>query len=399
MDIELRQVTQSDLDQVFHLRGVAYGPVPDRQRALATLTWRLPYALGAFAGGRLLSMSMMIPFEAYLGGRTVTIGGLSGVATAPEARRRGLVAMSLRRWFEDLHERGVGWSAEHPFDPTFYARLGYQTVPNGHTLEVPVSRLKATAGRAQAREASLLAAPVGPEATAELARVYDRYAPRFSFMLTRQDGLKDYWGWTLKRPTEDLPHFAYLAEDAYAVFTTKEHETEDDTTVLSVRDMAYASPAGRARLLALLASFEGQVETVRVHLPPGDPVAADWASWHTVPSPELQVRVVDLSAALASLPWPEATSLTLRVSDPDCPWNDGTFALELGPDGASTRRADGAEPDAAIGVGALAALLTGAAAPATLLADGRAEGSVAALARLSAPLAGHPVYKPHNDHF
>src|SRR5690606_13497273 len=131
----------------------------------------------------------------------------------------------------------------------------------------------------------------------------------------------------------------------------------------------------------------------------GDPVALDWSAWHTVESPELQVRVVDVKVALEGLTWPEEARLTLRVADPDCDWNDGTFALELGPGGAGVARADAAEPDAALDVGALAALLTGASPPASLLTDGRAEGSLPALRALAGALREHPVFKSHNDHF
>jgi len=399
VDVEFRPLTEDDIDQVLRLRAIAFGQFGDREGYLASVTWRLPYSLGAFSGGRLRSMSIMIPFEAYVAGRRVTVGGLSGVATAPEARRLGLVARGLRRWFEDLRERGVGWSTEHPFDPTFYARLGYQTVPNGHTLELPLPRLKAAA-RGATWEGGLVAEPAGPEAAPALARVFAPWARRFSFALTREDGLKPYWDWTFRRPYGDVTHVAYVADDAYAVLTVKDEDGRPEgRTVLVVRDLAYSSPAGRRRVLALLASFEGQADAVRLHLPPGDQVAAHWAAYHTVRSPELQVRVVDLAAALGGLPWPADDRVVLGVSDPDCPWNDGTFVVETGAEGARVTRAAGAEPEARLSIAALAALLTGSAAPASLLADGRAEGSLDALTKLSTPLAGHPVFKPHNDHF
>ena len=399
MDVEFRPLTEDDIDQVLRLRAIAFGQFGDREGYLASVTWRLPYSLGVFSGGRLRSMSIMIPFEAYVAGRRVTVGGLSGVATAPEARRLGQVAKGLRRWFEDLRERGVGWSTEHPFDPTFYARLGYQTVPNGHTLELPLPRLKAAA-RGATWEGGLVAEPAGPEAAPALARVFAPWARRFSFALTREDGLKPYWDWTFRRPYGDVTHVAYVADDAYAVLTVKDEDGRPEgRTVLVVRDLAYSSPAGRRRVLALLASFEGQADAVRLHLPPGDQVAAHWAAYHTVRSPELQVRVVDLAAALGGLPWPADDRVVLGVSDPDCPWNDGTFVVETGAEGARVTRAAGAEPEARLSIAALAALLTGSAAPASLLADGRAEGSLDALTKLSTPLAGHPVFKPHNDHF
>src|SRR5690606_35763806 len=201
----------------------------------------------------------------------------------------------------------------------------------------------------------LVAEPAGPEAAPALARVFAPWARCFSFALTREDGLKPYWDWSFRRPYGDVTHVAYVADDAYAVLTVKDEDGRPEgRTVLVVRDLAYSSPAGRRRVLALLASFEGQADAVRLHLPPGDQVAAHWAAYHTVRSPELQVRVVDLAAALGGLPWPADDRVVLGVSDPDCPWNDGTFVVETGakapegragtPGGAPGRRARCSRP-------------------------------------------------------
>jgi len=240
--------------------------------------------------------------------------------------------------------------------------------------------------------------PVGPTDVALLAPIHASFASRCSFDLTREEGVKDHWGQIFRRPWEDVDQFAYLMEDAYAVLTTEDGPEMDDRSKLRVRDFAYASARGRELLFALLASFEGQVDRVRIHLPPGDPVALDRAAYATVNSPELQLRIVDLEAALTGLSWPRPTSLTLRVEDEDCPWNDGVFELELAEEGATVRRST-ARPDAALGVRALVALVCGAAAPASLLTDGWAEGAAESLEPLTGALARHPVFKPHADHF
>ncbi len=397
MDHEFRPLTADDMDQLLDVRSVAYHPVEDRETAAEHLTWRMPYSLGAFRGGRLRSVTFMVPFGALLGGRQVRIGGLTGVATAPEARRGGLVAQQLRRWFADLREDGIGWSAEHPFEPTFYAKLGYQTVLNGHTLEMTPERLRASAGVTLAGDTG--AEPV-ESASPAMSATFGAYAKRFSFALTRDDDIKDHWSFTFRRPWEHVAHFGYELEDAYAVVSVEDPPVDPSRATLKVRDMAYSSPAGRRRLFAFLAAFEGQVDRVRLHLPPGDPIALDRASYQTVHAPELQVRIVDLRAALSVLPWQEDASLTIRVVDKDCPWNDGTFDVELsGAGGATVTGSRSSDPDAALDVRALAALVTGAATPESLLADGWAEGSVAKLRPLGRALAGHPVFKTHNDHF
>lgn len=392
-----RQLTPDDMDQLLDLRSVAYQPIDDRPGHAEAFAWRLPHGLGAFYGGRLRSVTFMYRFGAYLGGREVKIGSLSSVATAPEARRRGLVAAGLRRWYAALREEGVAWSAEHPFEPTFYAKLGYQTVQNGHTLELPLHQLRTSAGeRGAARPVD--AEPVGPGSIDRLKPIHTAFARRFSFDLSRAEGVKDHWRQIFRRPWEDVDQFGYLLEDAYAILTTEDEPDADERSKLRVRDYAYSSPAGRRRLFDLLASFEGQVELVRIHLPPGDPVALDRAAYGTAKAPELQLRIVDLEAALAGQSWPEPASLTLRVEDPDCPWNDGVFELELAAHGATVQRSN-AEPDAALSVRALVSLVTGAATPGSLVSDGLAEGSAAALNPLSRALSGHPVFKPHADHF
>ena len=393
---EFRPLTLNDMDQLLDVRSVSYHPISDREEAATHLEWRLPHSLGVFRGGRLRSVTFMYPLATYIGGTKTLMGGLSGVATAPEARRSGLVAKSLKRWYTDLHERGIGWSSEHPFEPTFYARLGYQTVPNGHSVQMAFEKLTASTGL---EAADVGAQPVGPEATHAMRDIYGTYAKRFSFMLARDDDVKDHWGHTFKRPWEPQAHFGYLMEDAYTVVMTEDLPHEAGEALLRVRDFAYSSPAGRTRLFSFLASFKGQTERVRLHLPPGDQVALDRAAYETIESPELQVRITDVKAAMEGLAWPVPVCLNLRVSDHDCEWNDGTFSVDLSAEGSTVRRSDGSSPDAGLDAKALVALVTGAATAETLVADGRAEGDVARLRPLASALAGHPVFKPHNDHF
>lgn len=393
---EFRPLTADDMEQLLDLRHVAFGPIGDRERAARVLTARLPYSLGAFKAGRLRSASAMLPLSANLAGREFTLGGVSGVATSPESRRAGLVAECLRHWYANLRERGLGWSAEHPFEPSFYARYGYQTVLNGHSVELPLSEL---AGAARALAVPAFDAERVSVADADrLKGIHEAFAKRFSFFLTRQDEAKDHWPGVFQRPWESAPRTAFLMEDAYAILTTEDDPAESGRSKLELQDFAYSSPAGRGRLLSLLARFEGQCTTARLHLPPGDAIALDRAAFRTAQAAELQLRIVDLAAALELLPWPGEALVRLRVRDDDCPWNDGVFEIELAPTGVSVRRS-GDEPEAALDIAALTALVVGAASAETLVADGRASGSPEALRKLGGTLSGHPIFKLDSDHF
>jgi predicted acetyltransferase len=114
--------------------------------------------------------------------------------------------------------------------------------------------------------------------------------------------------------------------------------------------------------------------------------------WHWM------LRLVDLPAALQARPWPAGVGgqVSFRVEDPACPWNTGTWRLELangqgrvepapgsepgsgsGSAGARVPGWGSAEPDPAVpaaDIRGLASLFTGFATPDDLLRAGLLRG-------------------------
>lgn len=380
-------VSEERLDELLHIGSVAFGPAPSgSEEALRDqLRRQLPFTLGSYHHDRLASVAVMLPFEAWVGGVIQRVAGLANVATAPWARRRGHVAGLLRHWLEHLHDEGVGWSAEHPFDPRFYARYGFQSLPNGQVVDVAPDLF----GSGRPSDARYLE---GSDLTA-LKPIHTAFAQRYSFSLTREGGTRDAWR-ELVRPWSGPPRHAYLLEDAYVLFRL----SDDGATQLHVTDFAYATPQGRERLWRFLASFRGQARRVRIHLPPGEPLLADTQARHGVRTPLFQVRVVDLRAALAPLRAPHESRWRLAVHDALCPWNDGTFALALTPEGC-TVESGGGEAEVALDVAALVALLGHAATPELLLATGRATGVAEPLRALAELTRGQPPFLALADGF
>ncbi len=384
----VRLIEEHDSDAAMAIRGFAYGhPRNDEHRSF--LERNAPHILGSFQDGELVSVATMWPFTAYVGGARKPLGGLASVATAPTARRRGHVATLLRAWFERLRDAGVGLCAESPFDPRFYARYGFQSVVHGHLLELPIETL----GPAEAHDARWL----DPGEHAEIAAIHAAFARRYSLALTRDDGTRGGMDYATRPPGLEDQVVTALLEDAYACVWV---DREPEEPYLFVRDFAYSSPAGRRRLWSFLAGFAGQVGSVLVMLPPGEPLAALYADRYPRRMTGLQVRVVDLPLALAGLRARTEAEFVLALRDPDCPWQDGAFRVRLGPDGCEARPLAGAaDPDVSLGPLGLAAVLFGAQDPASTLATGTAEGDLGALEALAGVLAGHPVYMPRADHF
>ena len=82
------------------------------------------------------------------------------------------------------------------------------------------------------------------------------------------------------------------------------------------------------------------------------------------------LRLIDVAKALEARRYSHEGSITLEVRDDFAPWNDGTYELEGGPDGATCRPSDGS-PDLSLRVEDVAASYLGAVSFRALAAAGR----------------------------
>lgn len=398
MTATLRPLAEEDVPQLLMLRRLAFNRAedaasPDVRRSMRM---RLPHTRGAFVDGRLVAAATWYPFEAWIGGARMPTGGLASVVSAPEARRRGHVRRLLASGFAELHEQGVGWSLEHPFDPRFYGRVGYRSVPNGALVELPIQRLPE--GRPGDADAELL----GPDAVERLRDMHETFARRWTFAIARTwkpwpGEPSPLWTEQFEAEGDGPPAFAYRVEGGYLIGSLEERGFE---TVLDLRDMAWRDGPARRRLWALVTGFRGQADRVRVHLPPGDALLENWRPWHTVPGRILQARIVELPAALAPLRPARGMPrepVVVRVRDAACAWNDGAWGIEPTDAGTRVTPADGREA-AELDVAELVSLLAGT-PPEVLLAEGRAEGDVAALRTIAGLTAAHPPFLARADAF
>ena len=141
----------------------------------------------------------------FFAGRRVRVGGLASVLSAPETRRRGFVRELLQSILATLHQNGVGWALEYPFDPRFYARYGFASVPTGAEVTFPAEKL--FSGPAPDAE-RFTGDPEGV-----LTPVYNAWAETYSFTLSRDNTARPTWSRILAEH-----RLCYVLPDAYAVF-------------------------------------------------------------------------------------------------------------------------------------------------------------------------------------
>ena len=385
----IRNLGPDDLDRFLEVRSVSFPPWEIDDRLYRDLMAdRLQHSRGLFVADELACVATMFPTTMYFAGTSVPMGALAGVASAPQHRRRGHIRTLLLDGLRRLHEQGVGWCLEYPFDPRFYHRLGWQSLPVIVDLEIPSNYL--FAGKPPAADRVPLTE------FAALASIYDAWARRYNFCLTRVDDPRDAWNRLVSDWWLDDPGFLYRLEGAYLLFALSR---EEGKTVMSVEDYAYDSAQGRTNLFAFIGSLHGQVDTVRISLPADEPVALDHRTRHSASHWPVQARVVDLAAALGPLRSDSETVFTIRVRDEWCSWNDGVFRVATGPEGTAVTAGEDANVQVELPVQTLPLLLAGLLPARAAVEQGLASGSPEALVELARLGGGRTPFMPRSDAF
>jgi len=74
---------------------------------------------GIYENNKLAAKFHLIPLSTYVGDQSFKMGGIAGVATYPEYRRRGYVKELLTYALETMRTQGFTVSMLHPFDVSF----------------------------------------------------------------------------------------------------------------------------------------------------------------------------------------------------------------------------------------------------------------------------------------
>lgn len=349
-------------------------------------------AQAAFVDGRLVGATAALSLELTVPGpRAVAMGGVTSTGVLPTHRRRGLLRALMTALLRDCHERGeslVGLSAS---EGGIYGRYGFSPATWQVRWELERSKAGFRPGAPVGGDLELVEADAARGAWPALhERVRLERVGEVSARPGTWDGLSGAACGT------DGPLRFLLARgpggrvDGIAQFRTPWSADPAVVGTVEVEACEALTPAAYASLWRLLTDLDLSRRVVAAKRPTDEPLR--WlledprALRVTRASDALWLRLLDVGAALEARAYGTSAGLVLRVADPVCPWNDGIWRLDAGPDGATCRRAPGTAVDLALGVDALASLYLGGVSPAVLAGAGRVTelrpGALAALGRL-----------------
>lgn len=356
--MEVRAIQPCEYEETRKIQVVAFAerdtsgkeapPVPDDRHA----TYR-----AAFENGSPRACLEVFRFPSFLNGAQVGMAGIGGVATLPEARRRGFVRALFRYTLEEARENGDIVSYLFPFSHVFYRKFGYEACMVKQKIRVPLSALSGFSGRGESGFATLIRP--GEDESAVRA-LYDTYAAGQNLMTLRSER---QWARRLGRDPYAERAYTYLWRGnggkplAYVIFRA---EGAEDKVGMNVEELVWSGAEGLRGILGFLGGFTARYETLLYEAPEYFPLRLLLPEPYAVESRTEcngMGRIVDAARALETLGLPAGETFRIRVHDDFLSWNDGCFLLCN--EGATHAEKTEAEPDLETDIRTLAQLVCG----------------------------------------
>lgn len=261
-ELQIRPIRTTELDELIDLLCVVHENTQRGERyrsyILGDPTWRPEQTPVVLVDDRIVSTLRIWDRHVHLGATPVRMGGIGGVTTHPDYRRRGLANQLMAHAAETMRSSGYELGLLFTIIPArFYRRLGW--------CSVPLTGFRATLHQCPDSACGPWVVPF--EAARDLEEVvtlYQRNNAGRSGTLLRP---RPYWDYTPSQARGVLP--TVVARDSMGLVGYLNWEMKSDRAY--VNEVAWANPPSlQALVLHLLAECDAaEVTEVYGGIPPG----------------------------------------------------------------------------------------------------------------------------------
>jgi len=276
---------------------------------------------GDFENGQLTAKLHIIPFNVFIGNREMEMGGIAGVATWPEYRRKRKVDALLKHSLKEMKNKGQSISLLHPFQFHFYRRYGWEWFASYKKITIEnkdLIFLEKVGGRIERVHQENLYNILNP--------IYERFAIGYNGLLKRSPK----W-WESNVMTEGMHAVVYVnvnnERTGYVLYEMKNRHM-DVQEIITLEEEAIRG------MWNFICQHDSMVEKVTIVTTLDDPLP------HLLHNPRVMqeivpyfmARVVDVESFLENYPFPDykGEPLFLHVHDEIAPWNNGIYQLGAG---------------------------------------------------------------------
>lgn len=266
----------------------------------------------------------LIPLQVYIGKEKYKMGGIAGVATYPEYRRKGYVKELLQHALKTMKDDGYSVSMLHPFSVSFYRKYGWELYTNRFVCTLSKHDLvrhvhvNGTVRRFQKethREA--------------IEHVYEQFAKRYEGMLVRN---RDWWMHSVYREYRDLHAAMYYTENnepiGYMLYEIKDFK-------MKVEEFVPLNGEARSGLWNFICQHDSMLEEVEMIVHEKEPLfyTLQEPRVKTEVKPYFMARIVDIEQFLQQYSFrsgSEGAEVILHISDSFAHWNNKTVVCKNG---------------------------------------------------------------------
>ncbi|RSD28146.1 GNAT family N-acetyltransferase [Mesobacillus subterraneus] len=272
--------------------------------------------LGIFEGEELASKLHILSLNVKVGKQEWKMGGIAGVATYPEHRRKGYVNALMKRSLVDMNDDGNIVSFLHPFQIDFYRRFGWEVISDRRkvTIEkIDLKPLKPQAGQIKRY--------IEKNHCFDVENIYNQFAEKHSAMLVRDN---DWWSNNI-----------YGSQTAAVYYNAKDepkgyllYEVKDN--VMKVEELVVLDHESRVGLWNFICQHDSMVDRVELMLSTHEPFPyfLKEPKLKTEIYPYFMGRIVNAEKALETYPFNKTEkNVFLHLDDPAAQWNTGTYLI------------------------------------------------------------------------
>ena len=391
--LQVVPLTAADLPDILTLDTAAFGwdAPPDFLDELMVPTLELDRFVGArdpAAGNELVAQGCIFSKHmTFPGGMVHPVAGVSWVGVRAGWRRRGLLRGVMTAQLHGLHHEGAEPVAIlTASEAALYGRYGYGRAIDRNQLSVSHGAAFRPGVRTETvREVRAEQAPeivrslysrVADTRPGHLARSDAVWATRFSdHPLFRKDASKKRWA---------------IHSDGFAAYRITPAWTERGPNFgLQVDEVCAATPIAFASLWRFLLDLDLTREISYGQGWVDDPLSAlvlDPRGVTSTATDHVWLRIVDLDRTIGLRGYSAPARVVVGITDSFCPWNAGTWTLELGETGGTAVRTT-ATAEVSLDIRDLAACFLGGTPLGRLVTAGLVSGDPAPLLELGAALS------------
>ncbi|WML27109.1 GNAT family N-acetyltransferase [Neobacillus sp. OS1-33] len=349
------QVTKKDLQTVgWEEREIALAKLPVLEQA---------DVLGWFDGEKLISQIAVYPFQVNIFGRTLEMGGLTGVGTYPEYANLGLMNKLIWQALADMKERKQSICYLYPYSLPFYRKKGWEIISDKMTFEIKdyqLPKVKKVSGYVDRLNTD----------HPDIKTVYKLFSSkRHAAMIRTNLAWEEYWRWDLDELTAAVYYDSTHQPQGYLLYWIS-HD------VLHIKEMVYMNEEARIGLWNFISAHFSMVSKVVGAIYTNEPLGfwlEDGDIKETI-APYFMARIVDVKQFIDQYPFRAPgvdIQLIILIDDPILEWNQGIFTLHVTAKGQGELIQSVGEPLVSVTIQTLTTMLIGYKRPSYLASIGR----------------------------